>query len=121
MIKMVMCITRRPGLSREEFSDYWRNKHGPHFLKVAKDYRAKKYIQSHTIDSLLNSMARDIRGMTKEYDGIAEIWWESEDDYIQGLNSPMMKKHGAEFLADEKEFVDLENSTVFFTVEHELI
>ena len=46
--------------------------------------------------------------MTKEYDGIAIIWWGSDDDYIQGLNSPVMKKHSSEFLADEREFVDLE-------------
>ena len=59
--------------------------------------------------------------MAKEYDGIAIIWWGSDDDYIQGLNSPVMKKHSSEFLADEREFVDLENSTVFFTLEHELI
>lgn len=121
MIKMVMCITKRSDLSREEFKDYWLNQHGPHFLKVAKDYRAKKYIQSHTIDSKLNRFARDIRGMTTEYDGIAEIWWESEEDYLAGLNSPVMQKQGPDFLADEKKFVDLANSTVFFTVEHELI
>ncbi|WP_339724223.1 EthD domain-containing protein [uncultured Paraglaciecola sp.] len=121
MIKMVMCINKHPNLSSEAFKDYWLNTHGPHFLKVAKDYRAKKYVQSHTIDTQLNTKMRNIRGMSNGYDGIAEIWWESEDDYLQGLNSPMMKKHRMEFLADEKKFVDLESSTLFFTEEHELI
>ena len=85
MIKLVMCIARRKGMTREEFQAYWLNHHGPHFMQVAKSYRVKKYVQSHTLDTKLNSLVRDIRGMTREYDGIAEIWWESEEDYLAGL------------------------------------
>ncbi|MDQ6900577.1 MAG: EthD domain-containing protein, partial [Candidatus Dormibacteraeota bacterium] len=29
MIKLVYCITRKPGLSPEEFSRYWEHVHGP--------------------------------------------------------------------------------------------
>ena len=29
MVKYIICATRKPGLSREEFSAYWRNHHGP--------------------------------------------------------------------------------------------
>jgi len=29
MIKLVYCITRRHGMSLEEFSRYWREVHGP--------------------------------------------------------------------------------------------
>ena len=45
MIKFVMCITRHPGMSREEFNDYWMNKHGPFFMENAGAIRAKKYVQ----------------------------------------------------------------------------
>ena len=116
-----MCITRRHDMTREEFQEHWLNYHGPHFKQIAKDYRAKKYVQSHTFDTQLNSLVRDLRGMTKEYDGIAEIWWDSEEDYRAGLSSPVMRKRGAEFLAAEADFVDPENSTAFFTIEHDLI
>jgi hypothetical protein len=108
-------------MTREEFKDHWLNFHGPHFMQVAKDYRVKKYVQSHTLDTRLNAMMRNIRGMNKEYDGIAEIWWESEADYIAGLNSSEMQKRGAEFLAAEADFVDPDNSTAFFTIEHALL
>lgn len=121
MIKMVMCITRRPGMSREAFQKHWLAFHGPHFMEIAKDYRVKKYVQSHTLDSQLNSLVRGVRGMTLEYDGIAEIWWASEADYLAGLNSPTVKKRGKEFLAAEADFVDPSRSTVFFTEEHELL
>jgi hypothetical protein len=66
-------------------------------------------------------MVRNPRGMTREYDGVAEIWWESEEDYLTGLNSPEMQQQGPEFLAAEADFVDPDNSTAFFTIEHELL
>ena len=121
MIKLVMCISRRKDMTREEFQEHWLNHHGPHFMEVAKGYRVKKYVQSHTLDTQLNALVRDIRGMTREYDGIAEIWWESEEDYLAGLGSSQMRERGAEFLAAEADFVDPDNSTAFFSVEHELI
>ncbi len=33
MIKLVMCLHRRPNITREQFQDYWLNKHGPVFSK----------------------------------------------------------------------------------------
>lgn len=116
-----MCITRRKGMSRKEFSDHWMNVHGPHFMQIAKDYRVVKYVQSHALESPLSAMVRDLRGMTKEYDGIAEIWWESEADYLAGLGSETLQKRGMELLAAESDFCDAENSTAFFTNEHQLI
>jgi len=41
MIKFVMCITRHPEMSREEFKDYWMNNHGPFFMVNAGAMRAK--------------------------------------------------------------------------------
>jgi len=54
MIKFVMCITRHPDMSREQFRDYWMNQHGPFFMKNADIMGAKKYVQSHTLDTPLN-------------------------------------------------------------------
>lgn len=48
MIKFVMCLTRHPDMTREEFQDYWMNKHGPFFMSNADTMGAKKYVQSHT-------------------------------------------------------------------------
>jgi hypothetical protein len=39
MIKFVMCLTRHPRMTREEFRDYWKNKHGPFFMKNAAKLR----------------------------------------------------------------------------------
>ena len=75
-----MCITRLPNMSREEFKDYWMNKHGPFFMENAGAMRAKKYVQSHTVDTPLNDGLRNSRCMRAEYDGVAEVWFESEEN-----------------------------------------
>ena len=43
MIKFVMCLTRHPGMTRDEFKDYWMNKHGPFFISNADEMGAKRY------------------------------------------------------------------------------
>ena len=83
MIKLVMCLYRRPDITRKQFQDYWLNKHGPFFQKNAGTMRAKKYVQSHTLETPLNEGMRSSRGMSAEYDGVAEVWFESEEDLME--------------------------------------
>jgi uncharacterized protein (TIGR02118 family) len=120
MIKFVMCMTRHPDMSREQFKDYWMNKHGPFFMKNAAAMRARKYVQSLTLDTPLNEGLRSSRGMLPEYDGIAEVWFESEEDLMQGMSSAEGQKLGAALLEDERNFVDHSKSSAFIVTEHEL-
>ncbi len=60
MIKFVMCITRHPDMTREQFQDYWSNKHGPYFMKNAGDMRAKKYVQSLPIKRRAKDLERHV-------------------------------------------------------------
>jgi len=120
MIKFVMCITRHPDMSREEFKDYWMNKHGPLFVENAGAMRAKKYVQSHTIDTPLNEGLRSSRGMLPEYDGVAEVWFDSEEELMEGMSSPEGQKLGAALLEDEGNFIDHSNSSAFIVKAFEL-
>jgi uncharacterized protein (TIGR02118 family) len=120
MIKFVMCLTRHPDMTREQFQDYWSNNHGPFFMKNAGAMRAKKYIQSLTIDTPLNEGLRNSRGMLPEYDGVAEVWFESEEDLMAGMSSPEGQKLGAALLEDEKNFIDHAKSSAFIVREEEL-
>ena len=96
-----MCLTRHPDMTREEFKDYWMNKHGPFFMSNAEAMGAKKYVQSHTLDTPLNEGLRTSRGMLTEYDGVAEVWFESEEALMEGMSSPEGQKLGAALLEDE--------------------
>ena len=119
MIKFVMCLTRDPKMTREEFRDYWLNKHGPFFMENADGMGAKKYVQSHTLDTPLNEGLRTSRGMLPEYDGVAEVWFESEEALIEGMSSPEGQKLGAALLEDEGKFIDHSKSSAFIVEEHE--
>ena len=120
MIKMVMCLYRHPDMTREQFQDYWLNKHGPFFQKNAEVMRAKKYVQSHTLDTPLNEGMQSSRGMLPEYDGVAEVWFESEEDLMEAMGSPEGQRLGAALLEDEGNFIDHSRSSAFIVREHEL-
>lgn len=119
MIKLIMCLCRHPDISREEFQDYWLNKHGPFFQKNAAVMRSKRYVQSHTIDTPLNEGMRSSRGMLPEFDGVAEVWFESEEELMAAMGTPEMQDLGAALLEDESKFVDHAKSSAFIVREHE--
>ena len=120
MVKFVMCLTRHPDMTREEFADYWENKHGPYFMENAKIMGAKKYVQSHTLNTMLNEGLRISRGMMPEYDGVAEVWFDSLEDLMANMSTPEGMKLGADLLEDEKNFIDHSKSSAFIVEEREL-
>lgn len=120
MIKFVMCLHRHPDLSRQEFQDYWKNQHAPLFQSFAETHQAKRYVQDHTIDSPANDMLRESRGMVQEFDGVAEVWFESEQAFIAAMSSPEGQKLGATLHADESKFIDHARSAAFLAEEHEV-
>ncbi|MGV6827090.1 MAG: EthD domain-containing protein [bacterium] len=114
-----MCLTRREGMTREEFRDYWMNKHGPFFVQNAAIMGARKYVQSHTLDTPLNEGLRASRGMLPEYDGVAEVWFDSEQSLLDGMGSAEGQKLGEALLKDEGNFIDHSKSSAFIVEEKE--
>lgn len=113
-----MCLTRRTDLSREQFQDYWLNRHGPFFQENADVMRAKKYLQSHTIATPLNDGMRESRGMQPEFDGVAEVWFESEEDLVAAMSSHEGQQLSAALLNDEENFIDHSKSSAFIVREY---
>jgi uncharacterized protein (TIGR02118 family) len=118
MIKFIYCVRRHPNVSSEEFRKYWLEKHGPYVRSFAKVLRARRYVQSHTVDSPLNRYAQQPRGTKEPYDGITEIWWDSADTLLAALSTPEGQKANQLLAEDEARFCDLPNSSVFFAEEH---
>lgn len=115
-----MCCARRSDLTREQFQDYWRNQHAELWARVAGAYRAKRYVQSHTLDTPLNDGLRESRGMAEAYDGVAEVWFESEEALVEAMSSPEGQAASARLLEDEGNFIDHARSTAFVVTEHEM-
>jgi uncharacterized protein (TIGR02118 family) len=121
MIKLVFCLTRREGMSREEFQTYWRETHAPLVASVAETLNIRRYHQLHTVDEAINGPIRASRGGPESYDGVAELWWDS----LESLGAPGQTEEGraagAMLLEDERKFIDLSRSPLFFTEEHEIV
>ena len=107
-------------MTREQFQDYWLNNHAPLFQKFADTFKTKRYVQCHTIDTPLNEGIRESRGMMQEYDGVAEVWFESEEALIEAMSSEEGQKLSAMLLRDEENFIDHARSTAFIAKEYEL-
>jgi hypothetical protein len=56
--------------------------------------------------------------MEEPYDGVAELWWESEAALAAASGTEAGRRAGAELLADEAEFIDLPRSPLWLAHEH---
>ena len=118
MIKFVYVVRRRPDVSPETFRKYWLENHGPLVRSLAKELRAKRYIQSHTMDTPLNQLTRQARGTQPPYDGLTELWFDSIEDLLAAAQTPEGLQANLTLAQDEARFCDLPNCSVFFTEEH---
>jgi uncharacterized protein (TIGR02118 family) len=117
-IKIVYCLRRKAGISREEFQRYWLEQHAPKVKARAAAIGMRRYVQSHAIDTPLNAAVAGARGAPEGYDGIMEGWWDSEEQALAVLGTPEGQAAGRDLLDDEGRFIDFERSPIFFTREH---
>jgi hypothetical protein len=58
--------------------------------------------------------------MLPEYDGVAEVWFESIEDLMEAMSSPEGQESSAALLKDEGNFISHSKSSAFIVQEHEL-
>ena len=116
MLKLTFCLRRKPGLSLAEFQDYWLNKHGPLVRRLQPALGMVRYVQVHRDDELGLGMAK-VRGAPEPYDGVAELWWESEEAFRASGRTPEGREASRLLLEDEARFIDLANSPLWLNRE----
>lgn len=122
MIKIIFCVRKRPDLSDEAFQKYWREDHAELVRLAAGPLNIARYVQSHSFADPRISPAIDARGIEAQpYDGIAELWWRSIDDILAAGATKEGRAMGRRLLEDEKQFIDLKSSPLFYAREHEII
>ena len=121
MIKLVFPLHRRSELSREEFQRYWRDTHGPLVRSHAGTLGIRRYVQNHTLATPLNDGLRASRGAPADYDGVAELWFDSLDAVAAAVATPEGQAASAELLEDERRFIDHARSPLWLSEEHEVI
>ncbi len=62
MVKMLVALHRKEGMTREEFRTYWRDVHGPMGALMPG---VRRYVQNHVLAD------------GAPFDGLAEMWFDS--------------------------------------------
>jgi len=117
MTTLVVCMRRKPGLSREDFARYWQGQHGP-LLAQCTDFtrHLRRYTQNLVVNS--QSPVASLFGTTGEFDGVAVLEFHSEAAMTLAFAEP---RYLADVQPDEPNFVDVENCVSFITETKEIV
>jgi uncharacterized protein (TIGR02118 family) len=107
MVKLVYCITKKAGLTDEEFFRYWTNVHGPLGAQIPG---LRRLVQSHRVSSPGDWKQPD-------YDGMAELWFDDSEALLDARQSPQWKASSE----DEANFVDRSKVAYFVSQEHLIV
>lgn len=121
MLKLTFCLTRLPHLSREAFQDYWFNTHALLVASVAETLLIRRYIQTHSLPAAVSEGLRASREAPPEYDGVAELWYDSLDALIANGRRPQVQAAAALLLEDERRFIDLSQSPLWWGEERPIV
>jgi uncharacterized protein (TIGR02118 family) len=89
VVKLIALLKRKPGISREEFAKRWLEEHTKISTRLPGllEYRI----------NIAGDRQQD--GGEAEYDGTAEMWWQSVDEMEAAFDSEIGRRAGAD--ADE--------------------
>jgi uncharacterized protein (TIGR02118 family) len=94
MIKLTFALVRLPHLTREQFQDYWLNTHGPLVASVKDALRIRRYVQLHSFDEALSAGIRASRDAPPQFDGVAQLWYDSLEDLAALADDPAARAAG---------------------------
>ena len=107
MIKLVYCITKKPGMTDEAFFHYWEHVHGPIGARIPG---VRRLVQSHVVHVPGDARAAD-------YDGMAELWFDDMEALLAARRSPEWRASSE----DEKSFIDHGKVAYFISTEHPIV
>jgi hypothetical protein len=115
MFKTIGLLKRRPGMSVEEFREYYENNHrviGEKYLKGNAERYARRFLTPYA--NLLTG-----EEVEPEFDVLLEVWYADRAAYdaaVEKLTTPEAAKEIAE---DEEKLFDRPRNRFFFVEEYE--
>lgn len=107
MIKLTMLIRRKPGMTREQFREYYEARHIP--LAEAHTPYLTGYKRNFIVDQFAGE---------DQFDCITEFWFDVEGDYAQ-MRGKLFPPDVAQMMADDEEnFIDRSRSQLFLIEEN---
>lgn len=119
MFKFMVLIKKKPGMTRDEFIDYYENKHAPLLQRIMPPigtYR-RNYVQYD--DDLRSTIGRGGEGGETPFDVITEVIFDTREQaetYMKGFWEP--ENHRL-ILEDEAKFVSGDGGTVYVVDSYE--
>jgi len=121
MIKLTFCLVRLPSLSRQEFQKYWYDTHAPLVASVAGALGIRRYVQMHSLPAEASAGLRASRAAPAEFDGVAELWFDSLEAVAENGRRPEAQAAAAMLLEDERRFIDLPRSPLWWGQERVVV
>ncbi|MBP1620718.1 MAG: hypothetical protein H6Q02_1485 [Acidobacteria bacterium] len=116
MIKFLQCVRRREDLSPADFVRFW-SQYREAVDAVGEATQAVRVTASRTLAVPQNTQLAMARGTGSAFDGVIEVWWERGGDVIADLDQPGIAAQIEAMRRLQAEFMDLEQSSFFFTSE----
>ena len=84
MFKAMILLTRKEGLSHSDFKNWWLNKHSELASKLP---------------GLKKACFNLVKNEDSPFDGVSELWFDSEDDFTSSYESEIGKSVVADSMA----------------------
>lgn len=111
MVKVIVAIVRREGISVQAFHEHWRGPHARLVIACPASRRyIRRYIQCHTISGQGEMEA-------PAFDGVAELWFDSIEDKEHFFADP---DYIRDVRPDEARFADMRR-TKFIVSQEEFV
>ncbi len=113
MLKVDILVRRRPDLTHDQFTAYWRDVHAQLFSSqpVVKQF-VRRYVQSRTIANPPQSV------LLADFDGIAQVWFDDMDGFHGVFSS---QNYRDVIRVDEQKFTDGTRTEFVFSEETSII
>ena len=120
MVKISYLMRRLPHLTRDEFQRYWSEKHPQAAPSDAfSTLGVKRYVQVLPLETDARDLVIGPRtGLVEPFDGIAELWVESEEALARDWSTDQVREYVNIFFEDEKNFIDWTRSTILVSAEN---
>lgn len=123
MFKINFFMRKRMGTSLDQFSNYWRERHGPYAMSGrTSTLGMNRYVQNHlTLTPQSASVSAKTGPGEAPFEGICQIWFDSEEAVLKTRASADGARATEDLVSDERSFIDLHDSAIRFYREEVLI
>jgi uncharacterized protein (TIGR02118 family) len=112
MVKLVVFLKRKPGMSREDFYHHWQENHGP-LIRSLPD------LARHIVRYEQHRRLPGTDGIgSKGFDGAVVQWFNSMEDFTAFVEEPDYAKH---IYPDEEHFLDRDGLVWMMTEEPQVV